>query len=133
MGNLTVKDAAGAAQLDRDPGANVKDLRRFFDPSPYLTPHSDLVALMVLEHQTSVHNLITRANHETRKALHDEQLLNRELKRGPGFRSESTTSRIRSVAEPLLRGLLFSVAAPLEGPVRGTSGLRRRVRPRRAA
>jgi len=39
------------------------------DLEPYLTTTSDIVALMVLEYQTHVHNLITRANHETRSAL----------------------------------------------------------------
>ncbi|MCC2668901.1 MAG: hypothetical protein K0Q72_1372, partial [Armatimonadetes bacterium] len=122
MGNLTVKDEAEANNLDRSAGANVTSLKRYFDPSPYLSPHSDLVALMVLQHQTHVHNLITRANHETRKALHYEQLLNRELGRSPTFRSESTTSRIKSGCEPLVRGLLFSGEARLAGPVKGTSG-----------
>lgn len=122
MGNLTVKDEAQAENLDRSAGANVTDLRRYFDTGAYLTPHSDLVALMVLQHQTHVHNLITKASYETRKALHYEQELNRELNRGAGFRSDSTVSRIRSVAEPLVRGLLFSGEAKLEGPASGTSG-----------
>ncbi len=121
MGNVTVKDEAQALALDRSTGANVTDLKRFFDTSAYLTPHSDLVALMVLQHQTHVHNLITRANYETRKALHYEQLLNRELDRGVNYRSDSTVSRIKSVAEPLVRGLLFSGEAPLEQPVAGTT------------
>ena len=33
--------------------------------------HSDIVALMVLEHQAQMHNLLTRANHQTRIALRD--------------------------------------------------------------
>jgi hypothetical protein len=122
MGNLTVKDQAQAEMLDRSAGANVTDLRRYFDTSAYLTPHSDLVALTVLQHQTHLHNLITRASYETRKALHYEQALNRELNRGAEYRSDSTVSRIRSVAEPLVRGLLFSGEAKLEGPIAGTSG-----------
>ena len=122
MGNLTVKTEADANALDRAAGANVTSLKKYFDTTPYLSPHSDLVALMVLQHQTHLHNLITRAAHETRRALHYEQLLNRELGRSPAFRSESTTSRIRSVAEPLVRGLLFSGEAKLTHAVTGTSG-----------
>jgi hypothetical protein len=122
MGNITVKDEAQAETLDRSAGANVTDLRRYFDTSAYLSPHSDLVALMVLQHQTHLHNLITRASYETKKALHYEQALNRELNRGANYRSDSTVSRIRSVAEPLVRGLLFSGEAKLEGPASGTSG-----------
>lgn len=122
MGNLMLKNEAELQTVNRAAGANVTNLRRYFDPTPYLSPHSDLVALTVLQHQTHLHNLLTKANHETRKALHYEQLLNKELGRAIDFRSESTTSRIRSVAEPLVRGLLFSGEAPLTGPISGTSG-----------
>ena len=37
----------------------------FFDPTPYPEPGSDIVALMVLEHQAHMHNYITRLNYET--------------------------------------------------------------------
>ena len=37
-----------------------------FDLSGYLTPYSDVVALMVLEHQAHFSNLVTRATWETR-------------------------------------------------------------------
>ena len=37
-----------------------------FDLSGYLTPYSDIVALMVLEHQAHFSNLVTRATWETR-------------------------------------------------------------------
>lgn len=46
--------------LVRDVPANVRDLRALFDPRPYPTPTSDVVALLVLEHQTQVTNLLTR-------------------------------------------------------------------------
>jgi hypothetical protein len=121
MGNLTVTEEVQPDMLDRSAGANVTNLRRFFDTSAYLSPHSDLVALTVLQHQSQLHNLITRASYETRKALHYEQTLNRELKRGENYRSDSTVSRIKSGCEPLVRGLLFSGEAKLEGPVKGTS------------
>ncbi|MFN3648393.1 MAG: hypothetical protein ACK47B_02330 [Armatimonadota bacterium] len=122
MGNQMVGNAEAAQNMDRSRGANIKDLRRFFDPSPYPTPHSDLVALMMLQHQADLHNLITRAGYETRKALHFEQLLNKELGRKQEGHSESTLSRIKSGCEPLVKGLLFTEEAPLKGPIVGTSG-----------
>lgn len=121
MGNLFVRNTEEADNLDRSRGANVLNLKKFFDTSAYLTPHSDLVALMVLQHQVNVHNLITRAGYDTRRALHFEKLLNRDLGRPEGFRSDSTASRIRAGCEPLVKGLLFADAAPLAGPIRGTS------------
>ena len=41
-------------------------LEGLFDLSGYLTPYSDIVALMVLEHQAHFSNLVTRATWETR-------------------------------------------------------------------
>ena len=41
-----------------------------FDTSAYLTPHSDVVALMVLNHQTRMSNLLTRLGWQARIALH---------------------------------------------------------------
>jgi hypothetical protein len=122
MGNLFAKNAAQPDLIDRDAGANVTSLKRYFDTSAYLTGHSDIVALMVLEHETNLHNLITRASYQTRIALNYERLLNKELGRGENYRADSTLSRIKSVCEPLVQGLLFAKAAPLTAPVTGTSG-----------
>ncbi len=87
----------------------------------YLTPHSDIVALMVLEHQTLVHNLFTLANFTTRQALDYEAQLNRELGEPPGHRLESTTRRIASAGDDLVEGLLFCGEAPLTATIAGTS------------
>src|SRR5204863_8524363 len=45
-------------RMDLSSGANVTDLHGKFDTSEYVSPHSDIVALMVLGHQTHVHNQI---------------------------------------------------------------------------
>jgi hypothetical protein len=121
MGNVMAKNAADAEAMDLSTGANVKDLRRFFNTKPYLSPHSDIVALMVIEHQAHVQNLITRAGYETRRALHYEQGLAKAFGLKEGEHLDSTHSRIKSVGEPLVRALLFSKEAPLTGPVQGTS------------
>jgi hypothetical protein len=122
MGNLTAKNADDAETMDRDPGANLTDLKGRIATGNYLTPYSDIVALTVAEHQTRTQNLICAANQETRRALHFEKLLNKDLGRPAAFRSESTTSRIRSVCEPLVQALFFCGEAPLTDPVKGTSG-----------
>ena len=51
-------------------GQNVTDLKPHFTVANYLTPHSDIVALMVLEHQVEGHNRIARALINTQQALH---------------------------------------------------------------
>lgn len=121
MGNVLVTDLENAENLDTEAGANITSLDELVDMSPYLTPHSDIVALMVLGHQARVHNLITRANFETRSALHYDQIMNRALERPSDYRSESTDRRIADVAEKLVKGLLFAGEAPLTDRVEGTS------------
>ncbi len=121
MGNVTYRTEAAALRGVRQGGPEVTDLKRLVNTRPYLSDHSDIVALLVAEHQSRLHNLITRANYQTRMALHYERMLNRELGRPAGYRSESTVSRIRSVCEPLVRALVFSRETPLQEPVSGTS------------
>ena len=48
------------AEFDMTEGGSLLDLSEHFDTEPYLTPHSDIVALAVLAHQVRVHNLIAR-------------------------------------------------------------------------
>lgn len=126
LGNLIVRGGTRRPEeIDNQAGLNVVDLRDRFDTQNYLTPHSDLVALMVLEHQVEMHNLLTRASMQTRQALYDEALLNRELKRPADFRSESTTSRIRAACEPLVKYMLCAEEAELAAPLRGTTAFAR--------
>jgi hypothetical protein len=107
MGNLMAKDAADAARMDLTRGANLTDLGKLMDTSAYLGKHSDIVALMVIEHQVHVQNLITRVNYDTRTELHNQQMRNKELGRDPDYRSTDTLKRIESIAEPLVRAMLF--------------------------
>jgi hypothetical protein len=121
LGNLVVRGKEEPEQVDNSAGQNVTDLSKFFETGKYLTPHSDIVALMVLEHQADAHNLITAANFATRQALHYEQTLNRELGKPAEEHWDSTRSRIKSACEPLVQYLLFSGETPLTSEVRGTS------------
>lgn len=121
LGNLVVRGQQASLEIDNRTGQNVLELSRRFDGTAYLSGHSDIVALMVLEHQTGAHNLLTRAGFQARQALHQEAALNRELKQPPDHRWDSTTSRIKSAGEPLVKYLLFSDEATLTAPIRGTS------------
>jgi len=126
MGNLIVRSKEAPEKVDRTSGQNVTDLNGLgtFATTAYLSPHSDLVALMVHEHQTQAHNFLTRANYETRMAHHYESALNRDLGEDPEHRWESAKSRIRSSGEALVRYLFFSGEPKLAAPVAGTSGFR---------
>ena len=121
LGNLVVRDKRKPEQVDNTAGQNVTDLSKHFDTSGYLTPHSDIVALMVLEHQADAHNYITQANLATRQALHYEQAFNRELGKPADEHWDSVKSRIKSACEPLVEYLLFCDETPLTHKIEGTS------------
>ena len=122
MGNVYFpEDPNPDLKLLRDRGANLSDLGKRFDTDPYLTGTSDIVALMVLECQTFIHNLITRANHETRLAVVQSDEINRAT--GAPLRplTEGSRRRIGYACEPLVEGLFYAEEATLAGPVKGNS------------
>ncbi len=57
--------------LDTRDNGNRLNLRDEFDTLNYLSPYSDIVALMVLEHQSQLHNSMTRADFFVRQLQHD--------------------------------------------------------------
>ncbi len=116
MGNLVVADPTDRNQFDLNRGANVTELDTLIDTAPYLSNHSDIVALLILEHQVYVQNLIIGLNWQARSALYEREAGGSEDDDG------ATMKRIEDAAEPLVRAMLFVGEAPLAGPVSGTSG-----------
>jgi hypothetical protein len=108
-------------RMDWSKGANKTTLNDRIETADYLTPNSDIVALIALTHQTRIHNLMTRANYETRRALHDEEKVTAGTSLGQSY-SSITAERIRAAVEPLVRGMLFVNEAPLTDSVQGNSG-----------
>lgn len=119
MGNQVLRGEPESVDLSH--GANVTDLEKLLDTDRYLTPHSDLVALMVLEHQAQLHNLITRANLGSRTALEQNKAIAEMFGLKPGEWTDSTKRRIKTVTEALVKGLLFRDEYRLKGRVEGTS------------
>jgi hypothetical protein len=81
-----------------------------FTPSQFLTPASDEVALLVLAHQTQMHNLITLTNYKTRIALHAAGQAGGDA---PVKLTPEARRQFEKPAEQLLRYLLFVGEAPL--------------------
>jgi hypothetical protein len=123
MGNVIAHDRTQPEVLDVDAGANVTDLSHVdtLDIRPYLTPHSDLVALLVLEHQIAMQNALAAANYNGRITLRDAKVMNEALERPLDYESESTRRRLDSAAERVVDVLLFCDEHKLAEPVRGTS------------
>jgi hypothetical protein len=123
MGNEVVRDKENPEQLDRAAGANVTDLASRLDTSAYLRPDSDIVAQLVLAHQTQMHNLITLTNYQTRIALYTEKSRNKAAGLPDDTPlSDAAVKQYQKPAEELVRYLLFASEAPLGGPIKGTSG-----------
>jgi hypothetical protein len=124
MGNVRFRERDGQEPLPlASEKTEANGLPANVEASAYLSPHSDIVALMVLEHQVELHNRATRAAHGTLRALRDEKVIadamGETLK--PGEHSESTQRRIAGSCEPLVEYLLFSGEAKLIDEVRGSS------------
>jgi hypothetical protein len=114
MGNSVVGGGASSGSASSEgPSSgdtNLKALPTTFDHSAYLSPDSDVVAHLVLAHQTQMHNLITLTNYKTRLALYaqkDDALVRHQIERP---------------AEQLLRYMLFANEASLPGAGQGHIG-----------
>jgi hypothetical protein len=119
LGNLIIRGREVSDKIDNAAGLNRQQLPAAVDESRYLTPHSDIVALMVLEHQAQGHNLITRANFLARTAIFQQEELNRSLGKPTNERWDSTTSRIKDAGEPLVKYLLMNNEAKLTAKISG--------------
>ena len=113
MGNV----ALGRGGDSLTAGGNLTDLGELIDVTPYLGAHSDIVALLVAEHQTTVQNLITLLGYRVRTRLHVDE----EAGLPPGEMSARTTRLVEGLGESLVRALFFVGTPRLEDPIEGTS------------
>ena len=121
-GNIFVREEKGELVADYAKGANVTNLAPYFDLRPHLTDTSDIVALMVMEHQLAMHNALTRAAFAARRMMHYQQSVQRDLKEEVS--EEPTYDSVRRViensAQDVVDHLLFKDEAAL--PAGGIQG-----------
>lgn len=113
-GNAFARETAGPIDFtptDRRPA----ELSGDFPTADYLAPTSDIVALMILEHQVAMHNSLTRAAYRVRQAL--------DAPAGPA-RAEDRDRMLADASEDVLDHLLFRNAAPLPDGIEGGNGFR---------
>src|SRR6185503_10821012 len=72
--NTNLVDPVRSGGPSAQPTQNLTSLAELFDTSRYLAPTSDIVALMTLEHQTRMTNLIIRIGWEVRIAQKNGEL-----------------------------------------------------------
>lgn len=124
QGNVFAADKNRELKVDYTKGANITDLSRFFPVDNLLTNSSDIVALLVLEHQTAMHNAITRAAYNARRMLAYQHNLQADLKEPvteePSY--ESVKRVFDSSAQDVVDHLLFKDEAILpEDGVKGSN------------
>jgi hypothetical protein len=103
LGNAVGHDPAHPELLDMHDTQNLTSLAKKFDARGYLSGFSDIVALMTLEHQTRMTNLMIRTGWEGRIA------------------DPAAKAQIDTDLESLVTYMLFADEASLHGPVEGVS------------
>lgn len=103
-------------------GTSLSNLAALIDTTKFIEPHSDVVAHLVLAHQTQMHNFVTEISYRYRLGVHADQI--KAKKDGTEFvgPSPETHQQYEKAAEATLRYLLFTSEVPLPGPVQGTAG-----------
>jgi len=114
MGNAFLRDG----QLNTKENANLQNLREKFQTIDWLSSYSDIVALMVLEHQTQMHNTFTRANFTVRQAQYDSQLSSTEG--GQPLDDAEFNAVVATAAREVVDYMLFVDEAPLTSEVKGS-------------
>ena len=109
LGNAPIADRTLQDIRIEESNLNLTSLADRFDTQSYLSPHSDIVALLVFDHQIRMMNLLIRLGWETRILEYD----------GPN------AAALNATVNELVDYMLFVDEAPIQG-VRGTSGFAER-------
>ena len=125
-GNAVARDPARPDRLDAAGARNLTDLGRKADTSRYLAPGSDIVALMVLEHQTQMTNHLTRLAWLARLAAAGtptEAAADTAAAPGRGRVASGAATRraLDDWVEETVAYLLFAGEAALAEPIAGVS------------
>lgn len=104
MGNLPVMPEDKGKSKIQNPRAVLPSVAGQFDLTGYPTPYSDVVALMVFDHQAHMTNILTRMGWEARVAV------------------QPNAVRVRDAARDVVDYMLFGEEAALPGRLQGTAG-----------
>jgi hypothetical protein len=105
MGNAVVTDLSDLRGMVTPQTTHLESLQgTLADFSGYMTPYSDIVALLVIEHQAHMMNLITRIGWEAR------------------IGAAEVGRPLAETAAELVDYMLFVDEAPMPGPITGPSG-----------
>jgi hypothetical protein len=117
MGNAFVTEAGKAMPLVPDQSPDLTSLKAQFNTDAYLSPYSDVVALMVFEHEMHMMNLFTRVGWDVRLSLYQDQ-----MNESYGSHGKAAARVLRDTSREVADYMLFVDEAPLTSRVQGTSG-----------
>ncbi|HTI43670.1 MAG TPA: hypothetical protein VL693_17715 [Vicinamibacterales bacterium] len=109
-GNLMLRDETDEGLFTAPKAVPSATLEGRFDLAGYLSPYSDIVALMVFDHQLHMINLLTRMSWESRAAQENSD----------------ADALVERVAREVVDYMLFVDEAPLPARVEGGSGFTER-------
>ena len=109
MGNLMFEgQVRSVSEIDLLANGNQTDLSEWVDTSPFLSDHSDIVALLVMQHQIEVQNTMTRAAWDYRQLMDEAGAISNEV--------------LAELALPVLDAMFMKNEAPLGDEILGLSG-----------
>lgn len=111
MGNAVLSGTS----LRTTGNANLEDLRDRIFTLDWLSSYSDIVALMVLEHQTQMHNTLTKSNFIVRHALYEHQQLDPAKAKAE---QEELDLTINNAAKSIVEYMLFLNETPLTSEIK---------------
>jgi hypothetical protein len=125
-GNVIAEEINDKLVFNPARGANITNLSPYFDTSRYLAGSSDIVSLLVFEHQTAMQNAITRAGMDCWRMLNYQKELQKVLKPTPAGAAEDEPAfeSVQSVfdhsADAVADALLFKDEAALPKTIIGS-------------
>jgi hypothetical protein len=121
LGNIFANSEAEATNLASLRHGNIDNVQGLFDARSYMTDKSDIVALLVFEHQAYVGNLITRANYKSRTLLRRNEV---DASTATSWSTLPPTVQrsLKAMLEPLVQAMLFVDSAAITSAIHSSSG-----------
>ncbi|NKB32748.1 MAG: hypothetical protein GKR91_06585 [Pseudomonadales bacterium] len=132
LGNVLIETADDISDENLARMGNQETLVELTDTDPYILPYSDIVALLVIEHQIEVQNKIARTNFYARTLFSEEELDATEVEQALDVLSEELVQSLFMVGQPALTGSIegtsgfaesFMAAGPIDSQGRSLRDL----------
>jgi hypothetical protein len=130
LGNILPPATRAPISIEKARRGSVASLASLLDTSAYLRNTSDVVALLILEHQVTVHNEIIHANYKSRVLVERLQPDSDAATLHWSQLTPQLQTRLELMLRPLVDALLMANAAPLPRPVAGSNGYAERFQSR---